>query len=748
MEAIYHSCRSWLGLDLKPKHFQKRLIAFFSAALASVPLASPAAFSIVQRVNAYYYPSVFYTVVALLMYFGFRFFLEDHSLFSDRKALAASAILSIGSIEAELILIKPEITMALIVLIRIAGLFFLFLYAIRCAKELIQKKRFHLNVIGTAALISAASVLHEPSRQCPEYSNLIVLKILPNIALFIILLFCFSRICLPSRSRKQFGLAVLAVFFGLTLLISESLNQTSSWNSILGNAAAVIRSIILWGGMSAAMFGFLLKLEQINVPLESFSARKQDRKKAFLVLVCIFLILWLPSIIAQFPAGINIDTRDQFAQITGKIELSKTTQAMPEDPAASNWNNHHSVLYNAYLALFLMIGEWLHSYSAGVFMAALVQTAALACLLAHCLLEIRVRFPNRRVFWVSFAFFALNPLMPLWGMTIQKDVFYGGVMMLVVLKMHHMLCESEKPSLKDTIILSCYLLLMIALRRTGIYVAAAVLPVAVIMLVRKRKQLCRIAAAFAAAILIFQFGISGLLFSTLKIRNGSPRGTYCVPFMQTARYITDYREEVTPEEEKAILAVIGGPDSSLDEIAENYVPLRADKEIFLYNKYATREQITDYLKTWAGMFIKHPDSYFQGFLCLTWPWFEAGSNHDRIFYDSVMCEDLESVLPGVERSTSVMTDLASFFVSCLAVSPLTMGFILTAAMTWIMVITFVMLIRRKKCGELLSILPIVFNYCVGFIGPVAYMRYSLGMLFSLPFVMCLLLCNGKERNDG
>ena len=748
MEAIFHSCRCWLGLDQKPEHFQKKLKAFFSAALASVPLAAPAAFSIVQRVNAYYYPSVFYIVAALLMYFGFRLFLENHSLFSDKKALLVSAVLTVASIEAELMLVKPEAIMVLITLIRIAGLFFLFLFAFRCAGELIRKKSFHLKDAGTAALITAASILHKPGRLCPEYSNLIILRILPNIALFIILLFFFSKFRIPFRARKQFGLAVLAVFFGLTLLISESLNQTNSWNSILESASAVIRSIFLWGGMSAAMFVFLVKIEQMNVPLESFSARKRDRKKAFFVLVCIFLILWLPSIIAQFPAGINIDTRDQFAQITGKTELSRTTQAMPEDPAASNWNNHHSVLYNAYLALFLMIGEWLHSYSAGVFMAALVQTAALACLLAHCLLEIRVRFPNRKIFWVSFAFFALNPLMPLWGMTIQKDVFYGGIMMLVVLKMHHMLCESEKPSLKDTIMLSCYLLLMIALRRTGIYVAAAVLLVAVLVLVRKRKQLFRIAAAFAAAILIFQFGISGLLFSTLKIRNGSPRGTYCVPFMQTARYITDYREEVTPEEEKAILAVIGGPDSSLDEIAENYVPLRADKVIFLYNKYATREQITDYLKTWASMFIKHPDSYFQGFLCLIWPWFDAGSNHDRIFYDSVMCEDLESVLPGVKRSTGIMTDLASFYISCLSVSPLAMGFILTAALTWIMIVVLVMLVRRKKRGEMLSVLPIVFNYCVGFIGPVAYMRYSLGMLFSLPFIMCLLLCNGKEKYDG
>ncbi len=748
MEAITHSCRLWLGFDQKPKDLLKKLMAFVCASFASVPLSSPGVFSITQRTSAYLFPSVFYIVAALLMYFSLLHFLKKQSLFSDRKALAASAILSVGSIEAELLLLKPETITILITLIRIAGFFLLYLFAVRCAGELIRSKGFHLKAASIAALITAASILHAQSHLCPDHSGLYIFTVLPNAALFFILLFFFSGFRITFQFRKQLGIVILAIVFGRILLLAESVNQPEAWNSIWEYVFAAVRSIAVWGGMSAAMFVLLLKLEQINIPREAFSSHTPGRRKAFLILVCILLILWIPCIISQFPAGINLDTRDQFAQILGKTELSGTTQAMPEDPEASNWNNHHSALYNAYLAFFVMLGEWLGSYSAGVFIAGVVQTVALACLLAHCLLEIRIRFPNRKAFLVSLAFFALNPLMPLWGMTIQKDVFYGAVMMLVVLKMHQMLCESDKLSLKDTIILGFYLLLMIALRRTGIYVAAATALIAVIMLARKRKQLYRIAAAFAASILIFQFGVSGCLFSILKIRNGSPRGTYCVPFMQTARYLTDYREDVTPEEEKAILAVIGGPDSSLDEIVGNYVPIRADKVIFLYNKYATRDQVKEYLKTWAGMFVKHPDSYIQGYLSLVWPWFESGSSHDRIYYDSVMCEDLESVLPGVERSNSFMVSFASFIVNYLGVAPLTLGFVLNAALTWIMIITLVFLARKKRRGELLSFLPIVFNYCIGFIGPVAYMRYSLGMLFTLPFVMCMLLCNRKEKEDG
>ena len=748
MAAVSHSCRLWLGLDQKPRHIQKQFAAFLCASLASVPLTSTGVFSVVQKVNSYLFPSAFYIVVALLIYFGFLHLPEKHSLFSDWKALTVSAVLSIGSVGAEAVLIRPEKPMVLIIIIRIAGLFLLFLFAVRCADNLIRNKRIRLKAAGIAALIAFTSIIHAQSHLCPDHSGLIILKVLPHIALFCVLLFFFSGFHFAFQFKKQIGLVILAVFFGRILLLAESVSQPDAWNSIWEYVYAAVRSIILWGGMSTAMFVLLLRLEQIKVPVEPFLQHTPDRKKAFLILVCVLLILWIPYIAAQFPAGINIDTRDQFAQITGKTELSGTTQAMPEDPDASDWNNHHSALYNAYLAFFLMLGEWLHSNSAGVFMAALVQTITLACMLAYCLLEVRRRFPNRRVFRASLAFFALNPLMPLWGMTIQKDVFYGGIMMLVVLKMHHMLCETDRPSLKDTIVLGIYLLLMIALRRTGIYVAAATALIAVIMLARKRKQLYRIAAAFAASILIFQFGISGYLFSVLKIRNGSPRGTYCVPFMQTARYIADYRNEVTPEEEEAILGVIGGPDSSLDEIVENYVPVRADNVIFLYNKYCTPEQLKNYLATWAGMLVKHPDSYIQGYLSLVWPWFEAGSDHDRIYYDSVMCDDLESVLPGVERSNSGMVGFASSVVSCLAVSPLTMSFVLNAALTWMMIVVLVFLARRKRRGEVLSFLPIVFNYCIGFIGPVAYMRYSLGMLFALPFVMCLLFCNRKEKTDG
>ena len=61
-------------------------------------------------------------------------------------------------------------------------------------------------------------------------------------------------------------------------------------------------------------------------------------------------------------------------------------------------------------------------------------------------------------------------------------------------------------------------------------------------------------------------------------------------------------------------------------------------------------------------------------------------------------------------------------------------------------VLFLAMLMRKKHRELLACLPIFINMVICFIGPVAYMRYSIPLVICLPIVFFITF--SKKRNKA
>jgi hypothetical protein len=102
-----------------------------------------------------------------------------------------------------------------------------------------------------------------------------------------------------------------------------------------------------------------------------------------------------------------------------------------------------------------------------------------------------------------------------------------------------------------------------------------------------------------------------IVFPLLNVVPGGKQEALGTLFQQTARYVYDYPNDVTPEERAAIEAVI-----DYDELATSYEWDFQDSVKYRYNLDATLGDLAQYALVYGEMGLRHPDSYFGAVACL------------------------------------------------------------------------------------------------------------------------------------
>ena len=335
-------------------------------------------------------------------------------------------------------------------------------------------------------------------------------------------------------------------------------------------------------------------------------------------------------------------------------------------------------------------------------------------------------------------------MLPLWGMTLVKDVPYAIASVYIVVMLYEILTAPAKLTWKQFWKLGPVLLLAIVLRRNAIYTILMMLLFVIIRLRKNKKLLLRLVATILIPIAFYQVCISGFLYNQLGILKGGARGALSVPLQQTARFIRDNSQSITPEEESAILALFGSNIESLQDIAELYEPDRADNVIKRISSENTpKENMSNYFRAWLEMGLRDPGTYVQAFGSMVYGWFYVDSAIDVSYYkgmhyklqymfDLSSPEILAEAQAGLERFISALSDM-----------PFTGWLVQFSYYTWFYLLFLIVMIVRKKRDGLVAVSYIWLHYPVYFLGPVAYMRYALPAVFVFPFVFVIAFMREK-----
>ena len=549
-----------------------------------------------------------------------------------------------------------------------------------------------------------------------------------------------------SKAEKTFA-AICSGLIPLVLILCKSYNKIGSWNYVFGSEGAVFLTLIKMVGYGFVIYSLFAVLSNKDLVVTSGATVKAfSFKREMLVYTAVFLVFWSPYMLLLYPGCFTPDAKDEIAQIVGRYVNAWSARAVVLNDDSVLLNTHHPVFYTLVLKAVIKFGELIHSYVIAFELLCLAQAVVLAVSLAFAVAVIKKN--NARTSFLGFtvAFFAINPLFPIYSMTIVKDTFFCAMMVFVVVLTYELLFEEI--TRRRLIGYFCAVFMFIMTRNNGIYIMALVLICVLITQFRDKKRTVKIFTTVVTAMLVFQIGIAGVLYPALHISGGSKREFLPVMFTQTARYVDEYMDEITPEEEKAITTVLNG---NLAEIAKSYDPELADSIKSQYCKYTTNDELKEYFKVWLAGLKNHPATYIQAYFNLHYGWFSFEGNN-QIAYSKITDKHMDTLIPGFDKymGSEIMRDFLNYILDILIENPLTAAFLEMATYTWIYLALLVFAIKKKRGKELIVSSIAYFNYLICFAGPVAYMRYTIPMVCTLPFITFIILKDNtlKENNDG
>lgn len=550
-----------------------------------------------------------------------------------------------------------------------------------------------------------------------------------GISEFLITIFLFCLYLYVSNNfpvRKW--MAAFSAFLASLMLLGLCYTNATGIALVLLNGTQIVKTGIVLIGYGALFYCAVLFLEKW---LKGFDEEKTEETKSGysrLKTCAILFVCWLPYLAVCYPGTTLYDARTMLEQYFGLSELT----------------NHHPYFQILLLGTFVKAGHALGSGAAGMFIYVLLQEWAFILVLSYmleCLRKFGVSGKIRKILlWV----YALLPVFPVYAISVGKNMNFSIVLLLLTIFLFELI-ESEGRFVSNRakmLLLPVLLVLLCLFRNEGIWIVVGCLPA---FLWAGRKCWKAFAGIFTGVILF-----AGLWFRcalpALHVEDGSIAESLSIPFLQTARTVAYYGDEITEEEKQAIDAVL-----EYDTLPERYLPEFSDRVKERYNNDATEEELAAYWKVYAQQFWKHPVTYVDAFLnkCYgyfypddlgrTKAWFVVGADISPL---NEIGFDLYARFPAAVKALDRL--LEAFRQIPLLGYTSSVGFY-----TWCTFLSMFFISQSKKKHLLWLFVPALLVILVCAASPVnAYFRYELPVVFSVPYFLAVTVYAMKRERKG
>lgn len=527
----------------------------------------------------------------------------------------------------------------------------------------------------------------------------------------------FLLICFAAREERADRWALLLAFvFAGFYLISMVCMNLGSFQFFFANIYQLCLSLLLILGYTALFYAALrlvYRLMDQQSQREEKPLRHPLRTAALIIFLC-----WLPWLISNYPCSFCPDATGQVEQWLGRAA-----------PTA-----HHPPLSTLLMGLCVSLGDFIWDRNFGAFLYILFQSVSGAFIFAY-MLSVLYKLGISRRLWTVLLIFFCTPFWAMYAQWFEKDFVYAQAFALCLTFILPVIVQ-RRCSLKAALCIGITALFTLLLRKTGSYELIPALLIIGIWL-KKRDRLRFLAAALA--VIILSSCANNVLYPALGLKAGSEKEALSIPFQQTARYVNHFPEEVTEEEHAAIDAVL------IYDKLYKYHP-----EISDYVKSNYREDssaLPEYFKHWASMLFKHPVCYFEAAFMLSYGYFAPV----RPSLDAYTLVDYYPELGEMgfyrvfgDFPTRAFASLREIFIQFPLLNMLNMA----GLYTWILMICFVQLLRKKKYSALLLFIPGIMNVLISIASPLcASTRYELPVIATTALILGYTLILSRKKTE-
>jgi hypothetical protein len=553
------------------------------------------------------------------------------------------------------------------------------------------------------------------------------------------------------RSQKERLLLIFyALLFATAQLLAMSFKRVGSWDLLIETDLQQFRSMVKWSAYAIACY-FLLA-----VVLEAVKRffMQQDQQKTFalepgfswkgwLVTALLLFGAWFPYFIWFYPGTSNEDTVIQmmeYFRIPSYIQSMSPLQG--EDIFITN---HHPYVLTMLFSLFFRLGLHFGDIAIGVAVYSLVHMCFLALVFSGCLWYIRSAGVSDKRLVCILLVLMFFPIFPLYSICMVKDTIYAAFFLIYVMMMHRIARTKGQVFRKPVFTLALFIVACLMIL-TKVFAMHILLVVGVIYLVKYRRYFLQVLFAIALPVFLYKALFCAVLLPALNVAPGGIQEALSVPFQQTARYVTEYPEEVTAEEKKAINKIL-----PYKKLAKLYNPELSDPVKKRYNQEATTEDLKAYFQVWFQMFKKHPEVYVASLLNNTYQYYDINKVSSLEYYkfnDYLIRHDKE----GIYEELYVLQDekyvqqryIVNQVVLILQKIPGVNLFASLGMIPWILLFFVVYNIKWKRKESMALLLLPLLTMAVCMVSPDnGNSRYIMPILYEFPFLFVLELLPEK-----
>lgn len=442
----------------------------------------------------------------------------------------------------------------------------------------------------------------------------------------------------------------------------------------------------------------------------------------------VLLLAWLPYLIVFAPGSFTYDGIFQMDMWHGF--------AAPSD--------HHPWVMTALMGGVFDIGRALGSDNLGVALWVGMQALVQALALAGSVSCMRRMGAPTAVLAAALAFFAVVPAWGAYAQAFLKDTLFASLFCLYVMLLAELWVRSRRAAAFDARSLVALTAAGVALclaRHNGAYVVALTMP----FVIASMPSRVRVKAACACLIPLAAFVIvSRFVYPALDVLPSGKQETLGALFQQTARYVKEAPDDVTPEERAAIEAVL-----AYDALPELYYGSRSDTVKGTYT--GNDEALGDYFAAWVSMGMRHPGVYVDAFLngCYGYLYADESWTHNTWDYRLYNYGSVPGIQDDFQVSYLFGEDVRGAMIAfCngwqnVPVLGLTGH---CGLYTWLLLAAAGYAVRTARWKSLFALVPSLVLLLICFVSPVnGYLRYMLPIMAALPLQMWFVVAASALR---
>lgn len=498
----------------------------------------------------------------------------------------------------------------------------------------------------------------------------------------------------------------------------------------------------LYAAILLIVFGIYQVLKRFSGSFSSFgfyACSSLYWLSAFIIL----LVVWGLTLLMFWPGSFTSDTTDCIAQALGIRQLS----------------SHHSVFFTVLMMPVVRIANACGNLESGLAVLSSCTLIFVAGICSYTAYWVMQRTKSKTAFVAVLVFFVLNPVIAQYSISVLKDTFFAGILLLFCLKMFDLVLtvdSGEKVQPRLIVALGIIGLLCMLLRHNGLIIFLLTTIVAFVLLKNTRKAL----AAMTVTVLVLFSIVTGPVYDALNVKRASFAETVGIPIQQLARSVVD--GGTFPEGTKQYINELMNT-KNIEKVFDPRLvdPVKWDEG---FDDGLLNEDKLKFLGAWLESLPSNFKSYLIAWRDLTLGYWYVASNASLVAAPGYAAQNILDGIDGVNWPEVTHPDGVNLLGTDAITAPETVrvqidllrgvpviGLVYNIGfMVWGLVGVCCWLYCRQESRNILALLPLLALWLTMLVAAPAFsqLRYMIAFEFALPLLVLMLCFNYPRTNQS